>query len=985
MEIALATLVEKFERNIDSYLSQNYIEEQARNEFINAFFDKEILGWDVSNRDGHAEAYKDVLHEGGIKMGKRSTRAPDYTFRIGGTRKFFVEAKKPSVKIAEDYEAAFQLRRYAWSAKLPLSILTSFNEFAVYDCRVKPDKDDNPSTARILYISYKDYKTRWSEISSIFGKESVLQGSFDRFASKEKRGTTQVDAAFLQEIEQWRDVLARNVAIRNPKLEVDELNFTVQRTIDRIVFLRLCEDRGTEPYEQLKDLLDKSGIYRRLCQIFERADQKYNSGIFHFHKEEGRKEPEDTLTPSIKVDDEVLQEIISNLYYPKSPYEFSVLSVDILGNVYEQFLGKVIRLTEAHRAKVEEKPEVRKAGGVYYTPPEIVEYIVQNTVENWCKGKDPEQIVKLRIIDPACGSGSFLIGAYTQLLKYHRDWYATDPARHTNEIYQGQDGQFHLTTREKKRILLKNIYGVDKDSQAVEVTKLNLLMKVLEGENSDSLEQQQKLFRERALPDLGSNIKYGNSLIGSDFKGQAKLFDAIHKQINPFNWCSEFKSIMDTGGFDVVIGNPPYLKIANIPQGEREYFESSGNYSTPMRRFDAFGLFVERSIKTLLKQGGLFGMIIPSVILNNYSFGKLRKMVLDLTAVETIVNLGPKVFRHVNNDTIILLLSKNHDVKRSTHVLDIAKGARLSANALHEVGNVKLYETKPPDYPFPILVTETVDDVLRQMAESSQPLDSICEMFQGLITGHNPAYIVDERQVANEKLETDVCKPIVFGEDIPRYGKAKVNYSVIYLDGSADISKYPNIARRLEPYKHELSKKMEVNLKRTWWTLHRPRVSENFERKPKLLVQCIRNPSLKRRVVATLDNQGLYADHALTVIYPKITTYDLRYILGILNSELVNFYFLRKIVGDVNIKGDYLRQIPIRALDFSNVQDLEKYQRMLGLVDSMFLVTRQIEEESVPDERVRLERQRQTIDIAIDELVYQLYGLSNQQISVMKS
>jgi hypothetical protein len=304
---------------------------------------------------------------------------------------------------------------------------------------------------------------------------------------------------------------------------------------------------------------------------------------------------------------------------------------------------------------------------------------------------------------------------------------------------------------------------------------------------------------------------------------------------------------------------------------------------------------------------------------------------------------------------------------------------------MHEIGSVKLYETKSPDYPFAILVTETVDDVLRQMAENSQPLENICEMFQGLITGHNPAYIVDVRQVATEKLETDVCKPIVFGEDIQRYGKAKVNYSVIYLDGSADISKYPNIARRLEPYKHELSKKMKVNLKRTWWTLHRPRVPENFERKPKLLVQCIRNPSLKRRVIATLDNQGLYADHALTVIYPKITTYDLRYILGILNSELVNFYFLRKIVGDVNIKGDYLRQIPIRTLDFSNVQDLEKYQKMLGLVDSMFLVSKQIEEVSVPEERVRLERERESIDIAIDELVYQLYGLSNQQISIMNS
>jgi type I restriction-modification system DNA methylase subunit len=187
-----------------------------------------------------------------------------------------------------------------------------------------------------------------------------------------------------------------------------------------------------------------------------------------------------------------------------------------------------------------------------------------------CEGKTPRQISSLRILDPACGSGSFLLGAYQYLLNYHRDWYQKDdPRKHPQEIYQGYGGQWYLTTREKKRILLNNVYGVDIDPQAVEVTKLSLLLKVLEGENQDSLERQIKLFKERALPDLGSNIKCGNSLIGPDFyqDKQMNLLDSDEAyRINAFDWEKEFREIMKHGGFDAVIGNPPYIRIQTMKE-----------------------------------------------------------------------------------------------------------------------------------------------------------------------------------------------------------------------------------------------------------------------------------------------------------------------------------------------------------------------------------------------------------------------------------
>jgi hypothetical protein len=216
----------------------------------------------------------------------------------------------------------------------------------------------------------------------------------------------------LHEIEGWRDLLARNIALRNPTISQRELNFAVQQTIDRIIFLRICEDRGIEPYGKLMALQNGLGIYVRSREMFRDADDRYNSGLFHFKKEKQRIGAPDELTLHLEIDDKPLKEIFKNLYYPDCPYEFSVLGADILGSVYEQFLGKVIRLTAGNRAVVEDKPEVKKAGGVFYTPAYIVKYIVEHTVGKLLEGKTSKQAAGITILDPSCGSGSFLIGAY---------------------------------------------------------------------------------------------------------------------------------------------------------------------------------------------------------------------------------------------------------------------------------------------------------------------------------------------------------------------------------------------------------------------------------------------------------------------------------------------------------------------------------------------------------------------------------------------
>ncbi len=552
----IATLINTFDTYASTYNSGQYNETLLRDDFLDAFFRE--LGWDLSNTGGLPHAYRDVIKEEALAT-KDGVKAPDFTFRTGGVRRFFVEAKRPSIAINTGKAAAYQLRRYAWSAKLPLSILTSFKEFAVYDGRVRPSPTDAASKARVFYCEYEKLEENWDWIEATFSKEAVLAGSLDRWTeeNKSRRGKSEVDDDFLGTIERWRTSLAKTVAIRNPKLTDRDINYSVQRIIDRIVFLRICEDRAIEDYGKLRTSITKTGVYSHLIKLFKDADTKYNSGLFHFQSEREREETPDTITLNISIDDVVIKTIVKELYYPNSPYEFSVLPADILGQVYEQFLGKVIRLTAGHRAVVEFKPQVKKAGGVYYTPTYIVGYIVRSSLGVQLDGKTPKQIKDISVLDPACGSGSFLIEAYQYLLDWYLAYYtANNPQKfakgqHAAVVNLASD-QWRLTLGERKRILLRHIYGVDIDYQAVEVTKLSLLLKVLEGETEQTIQPTLAGLGERALPDLGNNIKCGNSLIEPDFfDGELPLGDAEFDKVNAFDWSDAdgFPGIMNTGVF----------------------------------------------------------------------------------------------------------------------------------------------------------------------------------------------------------------------------------------------------------------------------------------------------------------------------------------------------------------------------------------------------------------------------------------------------
>ena len=511
----LQTLITKFEKDKTHYLSKGYPEAQVRIDFLNPFF--KALGWDIENKAQKPPHERDVI----VELSPETTKRPDYNFRINGATKFFVEAKAPSVAL-DDINHILQAKTYAWSTKeVYFVILTDFEEFKLFDASLKPNPRF-PNEGLIFDFKYTDYLDNLEKLWEL-SRERVEQGSLEALLPKDtksKRLRIPPDKSFLEDLTIWRTELAKDVHKRNPEFDVKLLNDVVQKLLDRIIFIRIAEDRKIRPERELWDIVaqwkeegKRKSIMTHLFDLFHEVNDDLNGDIFKPHACE-----------KSDVDSNLLAEIIENLYFPKSRYRFDAIGVELLGSIYERYLGSTIRVTP-QRVKVEEKPEVRKAGGVYYTPKYIVDYIVKNTVGKIIEGKTPRQIEKIKILDPACGVGSFLLGAYQYLIDYHLKYYREHPkdaqTLHLFPYWKISPEEFTLPLHEKAKILRNNIFGVDIDPQAVEITMMSLYLKALEGERG-LLPKKQHL-----LPPLSNNIKCGNSLIGYD------IFDGLFSPVIP--------------------------------------------------------------------------------------------------------------------------------------------------------------------------------------------------------------------------------------------------------------------------------------------------------------------------------------------------------------------------------------------------------------------------------------------------------------------
>ena len=988
----ISELVQRFEEQYASYKNSDYNETLTRRDFIDPFF--KALGWDMDNEQGYAESFREVKHEDKLKIGN-AVKAPDYSFRANSDKKlFFVEAKKPSVVIKEDIHPAYQVRRYGWSGKLAISIVTDFEEFAIYDCTKKPLKTDKASVARMKYLTFREYLNEFDFLWDTLARISVLRGSLDKYVqgTANKRGAETVDKDFLKTLDGWRTYLATSLSRDNKELNEEEINFVVQQTIDRIIFLRIAEGRKVEPEGNLQTAITQGDYYQNLFSLFKEADDKYNSGLFDFKK--------DTISKKLKIDNKVIKTIISELYVPKSQYEFSELSVEILGSAYEQFLGKVIRITPAHHAKIEEKPEVRKAGGVYYTPEYIVEYIVKNTVGKLIEGKTPKEISKIKIVDPACGSGSFLIGAYNYLLNYHKNYYSNNgkPAKGRKEDTLTPEG--HLTTAEKKRILLNNIYGVDIDVNAVEVTKLSLLLKCMEGETKASIAHQLSMFHERVLPTLENNIKSGNSLVSTDIY-ENELFE-VDKKTKPFNWEKEFPEVFverkeepdpkeelkriarqakahaekaleystelsekletvfepqvnyttnNKGGFDVVIGNPPYGAL--FTDDETKYIKSK--YSTAVWRVESYLLFIERASK-LLKRDGFLGLIIPDTLLNLGFTQPSREFLLRNSRLQEIVGLPSNVFPGATVDTIILLTEKAELANQFNASIVLVKtfGKKQPINSI--TNPQKEFYVKVEEWfnqnAFNIQIDNIEKNILDKIETGKKTISEFADIFYGIkvyqVGKGKPQQskkIRDEKPFTSEIQKGEKWLPFYDGKNIGRYkllwnGNNWLNYG-------------------------------------DW--LAEPRKPFVFEGE-KILIRKIAGKTL----IATYISETSYCNTLLFVLKLKNNTYSYKSLLAVLNSNLIGWYYKKKfqISEDDTFPQIMIRdilQFPLPSIDKENDTKLNK------LVDQLLKLNEEKANTKLQSEIEQIERHIESCEDQINIKVYKLYGLEKPEIDIIEA
>lgn len=971
----LRALVDHFAANAAFYKSPKYKEHNIRKQAIDPVLT--AMGWDVANKAGRT-VDREVLEEDSLTV-DGGVKAPDYGFVIEDKHRFYLEAKKPAVNVAGDKDAAYQIKRYCWTAGLPFGIVTDFEEWSVYDCRPAPQPGQGAAVGLVKHFRFDELEENWEYLCGLFGREQVAAGSIDQFAFdlKAPKGTLPVDEAFLKDIRQWRDILAQDIHTNHPALTVSQLNRVVQDLIDRIIFLRIAEARGLEADEELLKEASEPDAYPRLLALFKRADDRYNSGLFHFTAAKKQTSAPDTIAPGLTVTAGVLKGIVERLYYPH-PYEFSVMPADILGRVYEQFLGETI-VIDGTSATVEVKPEVRKAGGVYYTPQPVVEYIVAATVGPLLDGATPAQVANLKIVDPACGSGSFLIVAYQHLINWHINYYSTRPNLARRHLEKTKSGALRLKTAERKRILLHNIYGVDIDAAAVEVTKLSLLLKVIEGQ------QQLELNVGRILPDLDANIRCGNSLIGPDFQMPLDPTDEERSKYNPFDWEAEFPHVFAKNGkFHAVIGNPPYLNIDAV-WGQRDprlAYVKAAYRDIHTDKTDILFYFLAKAAQVC---DGEIGFIVSRSFLEAHKAKKLRLWLATNTRLRDVLDFRDARIFKAGINTAIVRYTKSKTVKTTTF-------RRYNAPTLPPGYTAKTLAGTTADTAISTVTVNASDlgeaswnfggeddtALLAKIDRAGEPVGTILHVGQGMQTAANSVFEVSNTEpdvqavlisagVGYRRARTKDIEPFVLFEDGP---------VVLYGEDKAALADLPKAAQdRLNANAATLTNR--AAFKRgdcDWWRFSWPLHMEHFA-SPKIM-----SPYRARTNQFAVDDGPRFIGLTdTTVLYDTGQPESLHYIAAILNSD-VHVYrhqFLGKLGGARTY--EFFENTVSQLVIPRHQPGTPEHDLLAAFAQTVAEKKAELASTRVPAEKAALQNEIQLLLAQINDHVADLFGLTPEE------
>lgn len=712
----LKELINRFKVNYEFYNNSKYNESECRLEFIDEFL--KDFGWDVQNSNGKSPNLKEVV----VESYEQELGKPDYTMTFNGISTFFVEAKKPAVNILDNSDCSFQTRRYGWSAKHRISILTNFKELLIYDCSDMPKSNDPTSKNLIAKYNYLEYFDKYDEIYELISKEIVYNGKFEeKFKNFSAIGQT-IDEMFLKQINDWRVQLGQELFnIKGGNIE--DINIEIQEFINEIVFLRICEDRNLPLYKTLqKSISIDSMLQKELEKIIEIADKRYNSGIFK----------ERNIINEL--DKNILKNIITDLYYPNSPYDFTVISSNILGEIYEVFISETLIVKNNEVILQAKKENLNRA--IVTTPYDVVKFMVSKSLEKFTNKKSPEEIKKLRIADIACGSGIFLTEVLDYLINYCQDWYEKN--KKYDNLEETYTNTYKLTYKEKKEILTNCLYGVDIDYQAVEVAKFSLLLKVLENETEETVINEKPV-----LPSLDSNIVNGNSLIDLEMIEDATTDELIN--IRPFS----FNDINGGNKFDLIIGNPPYVKTEDMIklQDKKEVQAYKSKYYVAYKQFDKYFLFIQRAVD-LVKDDGTVCYIVPNKFINNVAGEKIRELISENKYLKMFIDFNyQQVFKDKTIYSSIILLNKSKEENFEYSYINSYEEWIINnkSNIYTEISCNEIDKN-------PWILSMDLEKMkeLKKLFNNSIRLSEIARPFNGVQTSLNRIYVIKGKEILGE-------------------------------------------------------------------------------------------------------------------------------------------------------------------------------------------------------------------------------------------
>ena len=899
-------LIEKYEK-LTLAQRRGYNESMTCKDFILPLF--QAIGWDVYNNFFNNEVSSETQVSG---------KRVDYSFHLNNITKFFLEAKKIEVDLREERWAE-QAVMYAWHKSVPWAILTDFESLKVFNAEW-----DEPNIERsiIFEIPYKNYLT--DERLWLLSKQSMENGELDKYAAEnfQKPKREPVDKQLSADLVRWREILFENFKGYNEekRLTDKQLAEAVQRMLDRLIFIRTTEDKGIEN-KYLQELErnyreNKKGfiLTEELKKLFKNYDDWYNSKLFQNH-----------ICDVLEYEDSFLADIIKELYKNKkgARYDFASINADVLGSIYEQYLGQIQR-----EDGKEKKSSKRKSQGIYYTPRYIVDYIVQNTLGEVLKNKPAHEAMKIKVLDPACGSGSFLIKAF-EVLDEHikQEWHQ-----------KGNDSTINYAR--KLPILTSSIYGVDLDVEAVEIAQLNLLLKTLEG-------------RER-LPNLMHNIECGNSLISGTEAELKKYFGENWKDKKPFNWKEKFEDVFKQGGFDVIIGNPPYIDSEEMVKKDKNFrLYCSDIYESAAGNWDIFCIFLQRGLD-LIKNGGYLGMIIPNKLLSaDYAF-KIREIIKRYSIVSINDYSNISVFSASVYPIVILIKKQKPELDHQILINLFEENDGLVKLDKQNKINQSILDSYKNSWS-PIFNYSKNTNFVNEISLKSKPLKEFCDI-------HGAATVAEAYKLK---------------EILKNLDKEKSYFKFI---NTGTIDRYVQLWDKGKTQYIKSSYLKPIVIKDSLKEFFSNRYNDSV--KEKIIVA-----GMTKKIESFLDNKGEFlAGKSTTIIETK--KINLKFIIGILNSKLLTFIY-KNIFKSLSLAGGFLRigtpqikELPIIIPNETFIKNfVVKINRIIGLNKELQKLDPILDEEEYKELKSEIDK----TDKEIDSEVYKLYGLTEEEINIVEN